>query len=58
MNHIFCPFLCDFVLVFFDDFPIYTKTWQAHLAHVDQVLYLLSKEKLFLKQYKCDFGAS
>jgi hypothetical protein len=58
MNHVFHPFLHHFVLVFFDDILIYSKTWQAHLTHVDQVLHLLSKNKLFLKQSKCAFGIS
>jgi hypothetical protein len=57
MNHVFHPFLCQFVLVFFDDILIYSKTWQSHLSHVDQVLQLLSQHQLFLKQSKCDFGA-
>jgi hypothetical protein len=57
MNHIFHPFLCHFVLVFFDDILIYSKTLTTHLSHVDQVLDLLSKHQLFLKQYKFDFGA-
>jgi hypothetical protein len=42
MNHVFCPFICHFVLVFFDDILIYRKTWIDHLAHVDRVLHLLS----------------
>jgi hypothetical protein len=46
------------VLVFFDDILIYSKTWPTHLTHVDQVLHLLSKHKLFLKQSKCAFGIS
>jgi hypothetical protein len=58
MNHVFHRFLCHFVLVFFDDFLIYSKTWTNHLTHVDQVLHLLSQHKLFLKQSKCAFGAS
>jgi hypothetical protein len=58
MNHVFRPFLCHFVLVLFYDILIYSKTWQAHLSHVDQVLHILSKHKIFLKQSKCDFGAS
>jgi hypothetical protein len=58
MNHVFCPFLCHFVLVFFDDILIYSKTWTTHLAHVDRVLHLLSQHQLFLKQSKCAFGAS
>jgi hypothetical protein len=58
MNHVFHPFLHHFVLVFFDDILIYSKTWTTHLAHVDQVLNLLSQHQIFLKQSKCSFGAS
>jgi len=49
MNHVFRPFLHHFVLVFFDDTLIYSKTWTNHLTHVDQVLCLLSQHQLFLK---------
>jgi hypothetical protein len=58
MNHVFCPFLRHFVLVFFDDILIHRKTWQAHLTHMDQVLQLQYQHKIFLKQSKCAFGAS
>jgi hypothetical protein len=58
INHVFHPFLYHFVLVFFDDIIIYSKTWISHLTHVDQVLHLLSQHQLFLKQSKCAFGAS
>jgi hypothetical protein len=58
MNHVFHPFLRHFVLVFFDDILIYSKTWTSHLAHVDRILHLLSQHQLFLKQSKCAFGAS
>jgi hypothetical protein len=58
MNHVFRPFLHHFVLVFFDDILIYSKTWTYHLTRVDQVLCLLSQHQLFLKQPKCSFGAS
>jgi hypothetical protein len=58
MNHVFCPFLRHFFLVFFDDILIYRKTWTNHLSHVDQVLHLLSQHQLFLKQSKCAFGTS
>jgi hypothetical protein len=57
MNHVFRPFLRHFVLVFFDDILIYIKTWSSHLSHVNQVVHLLSKHQLFLKQSKCAFGA-
>jgi hypothetical protein len=58
MNHVFHPFLCHFVLVFFDDILIYRKTWTDHLTHVDQVLHLLSQHQLFLKHSKWPFGVS
>jgi hypothetical protein len=58
MNHVFHPFLRHFVLVFFDDILIYSKTWKDHLIHVDQVLHLLAQHHLFLKQSKFAFGAS
>jgi hypothetical protein len=58
MNHVFYPFLHHFVLVFFDDILIYSKTWTTHISHVDQVLHLLSQQQIFLKQSKCTFGTS
>jgi hypothetical protein len=58
MNHVFHPVLHHFVLVFFDDILIYSKTWQSHLSHVDQLLHRLSQHQIFLKHSKCFFGAS
>jgi hypothetical protein len=55
MNNVFSPCLRHFVLVFFDDILIYSKTWQSH---VDQVIHLLSQHQLFLKHSKCAFGTS
>eukprot|EP00253_Pinus_taeda_P024850 PITA_24850 len=48
MNHILKRYLRKFVLVFFDDILIYSGTWAAHLQHVDLLLQLLRKHKLFV----------
>ena len=58
MNHVFHYFLRHFVLVFFDDILIYSKTCLSHIFHVNRVLHLLSKNQVFLKQSKCAFGTS
>eukprot|EP00253_Pinus_taeda_P032665 PITA_32665 len=56
MNHSLKPYLRRFVLVFFDDILIYSGTWAAHLQHVDLLLQLLRKHKLYVKMSKCAFG--
>jgi hypothetical protein len=57
MNHVFCPFLYHFFLVFFDDILSYSKTWKSHLFYLDQIPHLLSQHQIFLKCSKCAFGA-
>jgi hypothetical protein len=34
MNEVLRPYLCRFVLVFFDDIPIYSSSWAEHLQHL------------------------
>jgi hypothetical protein len=41
MNHVFNKQLRKFLLVFFDDLLIYSKTWEDHLKHVDQILSIM-----------------
>ncbi|XP_026399186.1 uncharacterized protein LOC113295041 [Papaver somniferum] len=56
MNDVFRPYLRKFVLVFFDDILIYSKSLAEHLKHLKIVFELLRTDKLFLKKYKCDFA--
>ena len=56
MNSIFKPFLRKFVLVFFDDILIYSKSWEEHVQHVDKVLQLLKEQQLYAKHSKWFFG--
>jgi hypothetical protein len=55
MNSIFKPFLRKFVLVFFDDILIYTKSWEDHVRHVVKVLQLIKEQQIYAKPYKCFF---
>lgn len=56
MNSVFREHLRKFVLVFFDDILVYSRTWQDHLEHVRLVFDLLQQHQLFVKQKKCEFG--
>ena len=56
MNDIFCPFIDDFAIVYLDDILVFSKTWEEHTVHVKNVLYVLRKEKLYVKMSKCEFA--
>ena len=38
MNKLLKPSLCDFMVVFFNDILIYSKSWPNHVHHVDKAL--------------------
>ena len=56
MNHLFNKQLRKFLLVFFDDLLIYSKTWEEHLQHVEQIFALMEEQSLYTKKFKCEFG--
>lgn len=55
MNNIFRAYLRKFILVFFDDIFIYSRTWEEHLNHDKIALSILRAHKLFVKMEKCQF---
>ena len=46
----------DHVSAYLDDIVIYSKTWEEHLTHLEEVLGKLEKEGLTLKAKKCQMG--
>lgn len=56
MNSIFGPYLRKFVLVFFDDILIFSKSLSEHIAHLQIVLQLLQEHQLYAKLSKCVFA--
>jgi hypothetical protein len=56
MNHIFRDQLRKLVLVFFDDILIYSRSWQEHMRHLDEVLSIMEAQSLYAKESKCEFG--
>lgn len=58
MNDLFRLYLRKFVLVFFDDVLIYSDSMETQIQHLQTVLKVLKKEKLYAKQSKWMFGES
>ena len=55
MNHTFKQQLRKFLSVFFDDILIYSRSWEEHLQHLDEVLTILGDQQLYAKMFKCEF---
>nr|GEV01347.1 putative reverse transcriptase domain-containing protein [Tanacetum cinerariifolium] len=55
MNRVCKPYLDKFVIVFIDDILIHSKNKKEHKEHLNAILELLKKEKLYTKFSKCEF---
>ncbi|RDX81576.1 Retrovirus-related Pol polyprotein from transposon 17.6, partial [Mucuna pruriens] len=55
MNHVLRSFIEKFVVVYFDDILIYSKTLDEHVKHLHVVLNTLRENKLYGNLKKCSF---
>ena len=55
MNHVFRPYVDQFVVVFIDEILVYSKDWENHDTHLRVVLETLRKEQLYMKLSKYEF---
>lgn len=56
MNSTLAPYLRQFVLVFFDNILIYSRSYEEHVQHVKLVLELLLRDQWKIKLSKCTFA--
>ena len=55
MNHVLRAFIGNFVVVYFDDILVYSKSLDEHVEHLRCVLVVLRNEKLYANFQKCTF---
>jgi hypothetical protein len=55
MNHVLRSLIGKFVVVYFDDILIYSKSFEDHVSHVEQVLHILRKEKALCQPPQVQF---
>ncbi|GJT14193.1 ty3-gypsy retrotransposon protein [Tanacetum coccineum] len=56
MNKVFKSYLRKFILVFFDDILVYSRTVEEHEDHLQTVFQILREKKLYANRKKCSFA--
>lgn len=56
MHFVLQPYIGVFVVVYFDDILVFSKSMKEHINHVRAVLLILRKERLYANMKKCTFG--
>lgn len=56
MNTILKKYLRKFVLVFFDDILVFSKTFKEHLEHLKELFETLQANQLYARVSKCTFA--
>jgi len=55
MNHVLRSFIDKFVVVYFDDILIYSKSLDENVEHIQSVLVVLREQKFYANLDKCTF---
>jgi len=55
MNHVLRSFIGKFIVVYFDNILIYSKSLNEHVEYIQSVLAVLSEQKLYPNLDKCTF---
>jgi hypothetical protein len=56
MDDVLRPFTNSFLVVYLDDILIFSRTWEEHMRHIQQVLSTLWQHKFYANLEKCSFG--
>nr|CAD1829976.1 unnamed protein product [Ananas comosus var. bracteatus] len=56
MNKLFHPYLDRFVVVYLNDFVLYSNTLEEHVEHLRTIFQVLRENQLYVKREKCSFA--